>query len=563
MSGPAPAELNILFITADQLRADVLHGRLAGIAPTPNLDRLARQSVVFENHVTVTAPCGPARASLLTGLYASNHGSLRNGTPLDAGLTNLAKEWRKAGREPLLFGYTDATPDPDAHHPADPTLASYEGLLPGFREVVEMRFESPHTWLAHLIAKGYDLPRPLPQRLFELYLPQGGAITGPALYRAEDSDTALLTDLTIAHLDARRDHPWTAHLTYIRPHPPFVAPAPWNAAVDPSAIPLPGEARADHPFTRAWFSERNSFGLWMGFNGDCEGLEPARAQELRAVYLGLVAELDHHIGRLLDWLEATGQAERTVVVFTGDHGEMLGDGRMWGKHSVFEKAFHVPLMIRDPSRARHARPPRDRSDRERRPRPHPPVARRPRAARPLGRPPPDALAGGRDPGLADLRPDGDRLRRAAHRLRPPRDPLPARLGHGAGGQRRRDPARGPLAPGPLRRRKPAAAALRHGSGPRRNHQPRPPDARPGGAPDRDPASPPPRPRRPRQGASGRGGLRADPPILPGETPDPGALQAARRRPGLDPGPPPPGATGGIEDQSAMSFSEASALPATQ
>ena len=354
MTAPAPCELNILFITADQLRADVLHGRLAGIAPTPNLDRLARESVVFENHVTVTAPCGPARASLLSGLYAFNHGSLRNGTPLDAGLTNLAKEWRKAGREPLLFGYTDATPDPDVFDPADPALRSYEGLLPGFREVVEMRFESPHTWLAHLIAKGYDLPRPLPQRLFELYLPQGGEIAGPALYRAEDSDTALLTDLTIAHLDARRDHPWTAHLTYIRPHPPFVAPAPWNAAVDPSAFPLPGEDHADHPFTRAWFSERNSFGLWMGFDGDCEGLAPAKAQALRAVYLGLVAELDHHIGRLLDWLEATGQAERTVVVFTGDHGEMLGDGRMWGKHSVFEKAFHVPLMIRDPRRPAQA-----------------------------------------------------------------------------------------------------------------------------------------------------------------------------------------------------------------
>ena len=77
-----------------------------------------------------------------------------------------------------------------------------------------------------------------------------------------------------------------------------------------------------------------------------------RMSELRAVYLGLVAEVDHHIGRLLNWLDETDQADRTLVVMTSDHGEMLGDKAMWGKDSVFDGAYHVPLIIRDPRNGR-------------------------------------------------------------------------------------------------------------------------------------------------------------------------------------------------------------------
>ena len=75
---------NVLFVTLDQLRADVVCGRLAGLAPTPTLDRLRAEGVTFLEHHTVTVPCGPSRASLLTGLYAFNHRAIRNGTPLAA-----------------------------------------------------------------------------------------------------------------------------------------------------------------------------------------------------------------------------------------------------------------------------------------------------------------------------------------------------------------------------------------------------------------------------------------------------------------------------------------------
>lgn len=339
---------NVLFVTIDQLRADVVEGQLSGFAPMRAFDRLKAEGAHYLNHYTTAVPCGPARASLMTGLYAFNHRSIRNGAPLARNHATLGTELRRLGVEPLLFGYGDIGPDPSDHAPADPDLASYEHPARGFRELVEMRFESMGEWTGFLLAQGYDLPRPLPQRLFEIYRPQGGAITGPALYSAEHSDTAYLTDRVIEALEPRRDGGWFAHVTYIRPHPPFVAPAPWNTLVAPGDAPPPVSETVDHPFRDAWFSERSNHGLWIGFNGDCAALAPAEIADLRAVYLGLAAEVDHHIARLLDWLDATGQTEDTLVIVTADHGEMLGDQGYWGKDAPFRAAHHVPLLIRDP-----------------------------------------------------------------------------------------------------------------------------------------------------------------------------------------------------------------------
>ena len=146
---------NVLFITIDQLRADLIAGPLAGFAPTPNLDRLAATGTRFDSHFTVTVPCGPARASLLTGLYAMNHRSVRNGAPLARHHATIATEMRRAGYEPLLFGYTDTTPDPTGMDPEDPDLTIYEGVAPGFRELVEMRLEAGLEWPAWLASRGH------------------------------------------------------------------------------------------------------------------------------------------------------------------------------------------------------------------------------------------------------------------------------------------------------------------------------------------------------------------------------------------------------------------------
>lgn len=338
---------NVLFILIDQLRADLLHGPLAAHVGLPNLRAFMDEAVAFRRHYSVCNPCGPSRASILTGQYAMNHRSVRNGAPLRHDTPNLALEARKLGYVPLLFGYSDTSLDPRVHDADDPRLRTYEGIMPGFDEVVEMGSEVSQPWRDDLAAKGYDLPDYT--RFYEPQ-PAPGAprrLDDPAFYRAEDSDTAFLTNAFLDDLRGRGNTGWFAHLTYIRPHPPLVAPAPYNRMYDPKGLPLPAACPGDnHPFLRTCAKVQRAIRTVDGF----ETLEETTAniQILRAIYLGLATEVDHHIGRVIEFLRETGQYDDTLIVIGADHGEMLGDFGVWGKTNVYDAGYHVPLLIRDP-----------------------------------------------------------------------------------------------------------------------------------------------------------------------------------------------------------------------
>lgn len=347
--------MKTLIIIADQMRADCLNGALAAHVETPNLDAFAAESVSFTRHYSVTNPCGPSRASILTGLYAMNHRSVRNGTPLAAGTPNLALEARRAGYEPMLFGYTDTSADPTQYPAADPILRTEEQVMEGWREMLEMRLMESFPWRAHLAARGYDLPdyahfydnvSPDPNR--------PARPDDPPFYRAEDSDTAFLTDRLLADLGQRSDQDWFAMATWIRPHYPLVAPEPFNRLIDPASLPLPArigsyaDEAAVHPFMEGALKAPAMTDMVHGAQVDPDS--DSDLQAMRAVYLGLVAEVDAHFGRIIAWLKETGQYDDTLILFFADHGEMLGDHRQWGKQTPYEGAWHVPLMIRDPRR---------------------------------------------------------------------------------------------------------------------------------------------------------------------------------------------------------------------
>lgn len=349
------AQKNVLFIVLDQLRADCVFGDLAAHIHLPHLRALMADAVTFTQHYSVANPCGPARASLLTGQYAMNHRSVRNGTPLRHDTPNIALEMRKAGYAPMLFGYTDTAQDPRVHHPDDPALRSYEHPMAGFDEAVEMRFEMSLPWRAHLRGRGYafdsfeDLYRPVS--------PTGGMprINDPAMYRAEDSDSAFLTDRFLEVMPACAGQSWFAHLTYIRPHPPLVAPAPFNDMYTPAGMPPPrrhenvAQETAVHPFFGPALAHQAVADHVAGF----ADLTPTddTIKTLRALYFGLITEVDQHIGRVITFLKNSGQYENTLIVLTADHGEMLGDRHAWGKMTVHDAAFHTPLIIRTPDQA--------------------------------------------------------------------------------------------------------------------------------------------------------------------------------------------------------------------
>ena len=181
---------NILFITADQWRGDCLSAVGHPCLKTPNLDRLAADGILFKQHFAQATPCGPSRASLYTGMYLLNHRSVNNGTPLDDRHTNVALEARKAGYNPLLFGYTDTSVDPRQCAPSDPRLQTYVGVLPGMTPVIHGDFNSL-PWLADLKAKGYvvseDLHGVFKPKEINPTNKRRGITFAPAQYKKEDS----------------------------------------------------------------------------------------------------------------------------------------------------------------------------------------------------------------------------------------------------------------------------------------------------------------------------------------------------------------------------------------
>ncbi|MBW2280510.1 MAG: alkaline phosphatase family protein [Deltaproteobacteria bacterium] len=338
---------NVLFITADQWRADCLSAAGHPLVRTPHLDALAGDGVRFARHYAQAAPCGPSRASLHTGMYLQNHRSGTNGTPLDARHTNWAAELRARGHDPVLFGYTDTSADPRLLDPDDPVLRSYEGLLPGIRPVVEMG-TYPHAWADWLRERGYEIP----DEVFELYsrkrdVPEwedGGDVPAPLAIPAEHHDTFFMTGSVMDYVREQGPAPWVVHLSLLRPHPPWIAPEPYNALYDPAEVP---------GFNRAESAEaEGAQHPWLAYQVGQRGYrcpeDERRLRRLKASYYGLISEVDDQIGRLIAFLKERGLYDRTLIVFTSDHGEQMGDHWLLGKCGYFDESFHIPLIIRDP-----------------------------------------------------------------------------------------------------------------------------------------------------------------------------------------------------------------------
>lgn len=321
--------MNILLITLDQFRADCLSAAGHPIVKTPNLDRLCAEGVRLARHYSQAAPCSPGRASLYTGTYQLNHRVVANGTPLDRRLDNVAKAARRAGYVPTLFGYTDQAADPrDITDPQDPRLKSWEGVLPGFEVGLNFTTHDPSVFVRWLRDLGHEAPDD-----YE------GVVGGEPTRPAEHSLAAFQTDVLLDWI-ARQDGPWFAHLSHLRPHPPYGAAGRFATMYDPADMPAP-IAPADE-------RHRLHDGLMRGVLG-APG-DPAAMAQLKAQYFGMISEVDHQLGRVWAALEVSGQWDDTFIIVTADHGEQLGDHGLIQKAGFFEESYAILGIVRDPHR---------------------------------------------------------------------------------------------------------------------------------------------------------------------------------------------------------------------
>jgi arylsulfatase A-like enzyme len=345
---------NVLLIVVDQWRGEALGCLGAAHAQTPNLDRLAARGVTFARHFAQAAPCGPARASLLTGQYLMNHRVVTNGVPLDRRHAHLARIVRRAGWDPSIVGYTTTTADPSEVGFDDTNFTKMGEIGEGWTPVADFEENNHRRYVAWAKRCGHADPA---ATIRELWAPaDGGTRPGdaPAAIPTDLSDSRWSTEHALDFLSERQGEPWFLHLGYLRPHPPFTAPAPYHLAIDPRTIPKPKRAATaaaecgGHPAVGYFHGLLPMSGFMIGGEGKVVDLSDTDLAALRRHYYGMIAEVDAEIGRVLDFLEARGELDRTLIIFTSDHGEQLGDHYLLGKCGFYDESYHIPLIVADP-----------------------------------------------------------------------------------------------------------------------------------------------------------------------------------------------------------------------
>lgn len=354
---------NILFVMYDQLRWDYLSCAGHPALQTPNFDRLAAKGVRFSRAYVQAPICGASRMSTYTGRYVSSHGASWNNIPLKVGEMTLGDHLREAGMGCWLVGKTHMEVDAEGMARLGLEVDSVIGARVaecGF-DVFErddgLRPEGPDglydprgalAYNDYLRSRGYEGDNPWHDHANSGLDADGRVLSGWFLRNSaraaniaeEDSETPYLTRRGMAFIEGA-GQPWLCHLSYIKPHWPYVVPEPYasmyGAADMLAQVTAPDEAR--HPVFAM---------LQTGPAARAFQRADVRAAVIPA-YMGLVKQCDDQLGVLLDWLEATDRMADTMIVLTSDHGDYLGDHGMGEKTFFHDAAVKVPLIVYDPS----------------------------------------------------------------------------------------------------------------------------------------------------------------------------------------------------------------------
>ena len=321
---------NVLFIIADDLRPD-LGAYGDHIAHTPNLDRLAGQSLVFERAYCQKAVCWPSRNSFFSGLMPGSLGkntNARNTFRVDhpdiVALPQLFKDhgWHTRGFGKILHnGQDDPASWSEPHFEPEPLhYAAPENL-------------GKHPIINRVVAENRVNP-----------LIEAADVEDEAY---EDGLTARAVRMAIRE-SAHGKKPFFMMVGFHKPHTPFNAPKKYWNLYDREKIPL-----AEYPNPPIDAVEKYSVHPWLYVRSfrdiPREGPMPDElAREIKHAYYACISYIDALVGEILEELEASSQRENTVIIFTSDHGYQLGDHGLWSKHTNFEWATRVPLMVSVP-----------------------------------------------------------------------------------------------------------------------------------------------------------------------------------------------------------------------
>ena len=373
---------NILLITSDQQHYSTL-GTINSRIKTPALDRLCEQGTRFGRAYCPNPTCTPTRASIITGMYPSQHGAWSLGTKLFEDVPTLGGYLTAAGYytsligkahfQPLLSRYGYESIENQWLMGDLDYWRNFHGPWYGFAhvETARMHGDESHVgqhyaiWMEENGLKNWQdyffpwPPRPTNRPRPDYYSHGGGAWDLPERYHY----STWTAERTIAQIEKAddEDRPFFIWSSFHDPHPPYIVPEPWASMYDPADMPIgrlvPGEHDANPPHFAATQGENKPYwdevlegeGLVHGSRSHVHTEQEVRKS--MAIYYGMTSLMDHHIGRVLDCLDQRGLARDTLVVFSTDHGHFLG------QHGLIAKAIHhyedllrIPFIVRYPGR---------------------------------------------------------------------------------------------------------------------------------------------------------------------------------------------------------------------
>ena len=317
---------NLLLIMADQLAAQMLPAYGGSVARTPHLDRLAAQGVVFDNAYCNFPLCAPARFSMLSGRLPSRIGAFDNAVEFPASTPTIHHYLRLAGYRTCLAGKMHFI-GPDQLHGYEERLNT--DVYPAdFLWTPDWRLDD-ESWLGWYHGMRAVL--------------EAGSHRRSVNVSYDDEAEFEAVRWLHEHADGSDDRPFALTVSFISPHDPYLAPPHWwdqyrDIGIDPPRVAdIPLEERDPHS-RRHWF-------LTGRHRDEVGGEDIVR---MRRAYCAVTSHVDARIGRLLETLGEIGAADDTLVVFTSDHGDSLGERGLFFKMSFFEWSVRVPLIVHAP-----------------------------------------------------------------------------------------------------------------------------------------------------------------------------------------------------------------------
>jgi len=320
---------NIVFIMADDHNRQSISaygGRYKEVAPTPNIDRLAAEGILFERMAVANSICVPSRANLITGKHSHLNGVRINSDRFDGSQQTFPKLLQKAGYATGLFGKW--------HLQTQPTGFDYYAVLPGqgrFNNSPFLKTGDPWSDQGRTPSNGYL--------------------------------TDVLTDMAIDWMEQKRnDGPFMVMIHHKAPHTPHhpaprhrnfldgvVLPEPDNI-LDEYGGRAPREIKDDLSLSRLLINREGSGYREMAQKWSGQPVEGTRLiyQEFTKGYLRLVKPLDENVGRLLDYLDESGLSDNTIVIYTSDHGFFNGEHGFYNKMWMYDESMMIPMIARWP-----------------------------------------------------------------------------------------------------------------------------------------------------------------------------------------------------------------------